>query len=81
MKPASLDQELESLKTILHALEPLDEVQRRFVLKTVAERMGVSMTPTVAPAGSQERAGVTPASGATPPAAVGAVGSGGGIDG
>jgi len=75
MKPASLDQELESLKTILHALEPLDEVQRRFVLKTVAERMGVSMTPGFAPAGSQERAGATPANGATPPAA------GGGIDG
>jgi len=70
MKPASLDQELESLKTILHALEPLDEVQRRFVLKTVAERMAVSVTPGFLPAGSQERAGATPASGATPPAAV-----------
>jgi hypothetical protein len=42
MKPASLDQELESLKTILRALEPLDDTQRRFVLKTVAERMGVT---------------------------------------
>lgn len=42
MKPASLDQELESMKTILHALEPLDETQRRFVLKTAAERMGIS---------------------------------------
>ena len=40
MKPASLDQELEALKAILHALEPLDETQRRFVLKTVAERLG-----------------------------------------
>jgi hypothetical protein len=42
MKAASLDQELESLKTILHALEPLDETQRRFVLRTVAERAGIS---------------------------------------
>lgn len=42
MKAASLDQELESLKTVLHALEPLDETQRRFVLKEAAERLGIS---------------------------------------
>ncbi|SRR6266568_3644579 len=41
MKSASLDQELEALKTTLHALEPLDEGQRRFVWKTVAERMAI----------------------------------------
>jgi hypothetical protein len=54
MKPASLDQELEALKTILHALEPLDGNQRRFVLKTVAERMGVSM-----PIGGHDNTGGT----------------------
>jgi hypothetical protein len=71
MKAASLDQELESLKTILHALEPLDETQRRFVLKTVAERMSVLM-----PAGGQERVGGTTATtgSATP-------GGGGVLDG
>lgn len=54
MKLASLDKELESLKAMLHSLEPLDETQRRFVLKTVAERMGVSI-----PTGGQERTGGT----------------------
>jgi len=55
MKPASLDQELESLKTILHATEPLDETQRRFVMKTVAERMGISGVIPAAASAIQER--------------------------
>src|SRR5438105_12140293 len=42
MKTVSIDQELESLKTLLHALQPLDESQRRFVLKTASERMGIA---------------------------------------
>jgi hypothetical protein len=78
MKVASIDQELESLKTVLHALEPLDETQRSFVLKTVAERMNISMPNGFASAGGQERTGRTsPAAGAMPTAgAGGATGSG-----
>src|SRR6185503_4791656 len=53
MKAASYDLELKSLKTILDALEPLDEAQRRFVLKTVTERLGISMTPGFVPANNQ----------------------------
>jgi hypothetical protein len=76
MKPVSIDEELESLKIILHALEPLDEAQRRFVLKTVAERMGVAMTSS---SGSgQERAAGTAAGEpiVSPGAACGAAGNG-----
>jgi hypothetical protein len=80
MKVASIDQELESLKTILHAIEPLDEIQRSFVLKTVGERMSISMPNGFVSAGSQELTGRTaPAGGATPTA--GAGGSGGLLDG
>ncbi|MDB6121427.1 MAG: polyketide synthase [Pedosphaera sp.] len=48
MKGISIDQELESLKTVLHALEPLDESQRHFVLKTTVERLKISILPTAA---------------------------------
>ena len=84
MKPASLDQELESLKTVLHALEPLDETQRRFVLKTVAERMGVPMPSGFVAGSSLDRSAAgTPSGGvAIPPAGgSGATGSGGILDG
>ena len=64
MKTASLDQELEALKAILHALEPLDETQRRFVLKTVAERMGISgALPATSGINQERQAGGMPASG------------------
>lgn len=59
MKLVSIDQELESLKIVLHAIEPLDDAQRRFVLKTVAERMGVSMAPACTPTDSPAHAGGT----------------------
>jgi hypothetical protein len=52
MKATSLDRELEALKVILLALEPLDPTQRSFVLKTVAERLGIS---TIAPAAAGSR--------------------------
>lgn len=64
MKAVSLDQELESLKTVLHALEPLDEIQRRFVLKTAAERLGISGVLPAASGNNQERKDGPPASGA-----------------
>lgn len=57
MKTASLDQELEALKTVLHALEPLNDTQRAFVLKTAAERMSVPAVP-----------GAKPVAGGQPPA-------------
>lgn len=41
MKMASFDKEFDAAKTILHALEPFDEGQRRFVLKTVTDRLGL----------------------------------------
>ncbi len=67
MKVSAFDQELNSLKSILQALEPLDETQRRFVLKTVAERMGVSVPSNVtqgsASSGIQGGSGVGSASG------------------
>ena len=71
MKASTFDQELSSLKTILQALEPLDETQRKFVLKTVAERMGVSVPSSVA----QERT----LSGMQGGAGVGSSSSGGGV--
>lgn len=81
MKAASLDQELESLKTILHALEPLDETQRRFVLKTVAERMGVAAASGFVPGSGQDRnTVVTPTGGGVVAVSV-ATGSGGVLDG
>jgi hypothetical protein len=45
MDTASIDREVESLKTILHALESLDETQCRFVLKTAAEHRGIARFP------------------------------------
>jgi hypothetical protein len=64
MKAASLDQELESLKTVLHALEPLDETQRRFVLKESAERLGISgVLPAATGNNPARQGGGTPASG------------------
>jgi hypothetical protein len=72
MKVASLDQELKALKTILHALEPLDETQRRFVLKTVADRMGISdALPATTESNQQRQVG-------SPSASVGAAGAAGG---
>lgn len=56
MKTATLDQELDSLKAVLHALEPLDDTQRRFVLKTVAERMGVAMATSPSAGSGKEQA-------------------------
>lgn len=47
MKTSSIDQELESLKAVLHAVEPLDEKQQCFILKTVVDRLGI-----VIPAGA-----------------------------
>jgi hypothetical protein len=41
MKTASIDKEFDAAKTILHALEPFDEEQRRFILKTVTDRLGL----------------------------------------
>jgi len=41
MKATSLDKELEALKVILHVLEPLDETQRSFVVKTATERLSI----------------------------------------
>jgi hypothetical protein len=77
MKAASYDLELKSLKTILDALEPLDEAQRRFVLKTVTERLGIAMTPGFVPANT---GGGGPIGGsATPPAP--ATGGGGVLNG
>jgi|ERR1039457_5354666 hypothetical protein len=41
MKIASFDKELDAAKIILHALESFDVEQRRFVLKTVTDRLGL----------------------------------------
>ena len=81
MKAASFDAELKSMKIIHDALEPLDEAQRRFVLKTVAERLGISMTTGFVPGSSQASAagGAPTGGGVTPPA--GATGCGGVLDG
>ena len=57
MKATSLDRELDALKVILHALEPLDESQRSFVLKTVAERLGITRDVQAASENKQERHG------------------------
>jgi hypothetical protein len=56
MKTATLDEELDSLKAVLHALEPLDDTQRRFVLKTVAERMDVAMATSPSAGSGKEQA-------------------------
>lgn len=41
MTENDFDKELEALKQVLLTLEPLDDEQRKFVLKTVAERYGL----------------------------------------
>ena len=79
MKTASLDQELESLKTVLHALEPLNEAQCRFVLKTAAERRGISGTMPAASANNQVRQDGGPPANAG--AAMAASGGGDSLDG
>ena len=43
MKTTTIDKELDAIKTVVHALESLDEAQRQFVLRTVIERLGVSL--------------------------------------
>src|SRR6266508_492872 len=66
MKATSLDKELDALKVTLHALEPLDETQRCFVLKTAAERLGIGGIIPAASGNKQERhAAGTPAIGSS----------------
>jgi hypothetical protein len=43
-KVDTFDQELAGIKTVYEALAPLDDRGRRFVLKTVAERLGTSLS-------------------------------------
>ena len=81
MKNSTLDQELDALKAVLHALEPLDETQRRFVLKTVAERFGIATVPGIVSGSIQTSAagGAPTGGGSSLPA--GATVSGGVSDG
>jgi hypothetical protein len=41
IKPKEFAQELEALEAVFHAVEPLDEEKRSFVLSTVIHRLGV----------------------------------------
>jgi|ERR1017187_3190195 hypothetical protein len=69
MKTASFDKELDAAKTILHALETFDEAQQRFVIKTVTDRLGLSIATN------------PPQGGATPASQTGAAPSSGSLDG
>jgi hypothetical protein len=60
MKPLSIDKELEAIGIIIHALESLDEPQRLFVLKTVTERLGVSLPINNSSAGGGAGGAATP---------------------
>jgi hypothetical protein len=72
MKTTSIDQELEGLKTVLHALEPLAEQQQKFVLKTVIERLGLDV-PTIGGLGKEHRGGGGSAAGGGGAAASGSL--------
>ena len=47
MKTTAIDKELDAIKTIIHALESLDESQTIFVLRTVTDRLGITLVPKV----------------------------------